>query len=364
MTTPDNRMETGVRDMLDARKQRGEREAIVYTGDWHDSIPRQLILDPQLTPTEKLIWQVLRTHASQPGKDGAWPSVARLAKLACVSRPTVQNAIDVLQAARWINVMRRIRDHRGAVIGNYYLLHGKPLPIHETMVIAPNYLQFLRNLSQANGPSKKRVKAFAIKMLQTLQQKVQAEQKQMNKLDELVEQMQVDPESKPTPVSQTLQKEADKIRDEQVATQLGKQKTTLVWPDALRGYKKKAMTLLLDAPEEHRQGILHAVGKAKNIRNPLAYLAAIIKKAQDGLFFDETAEEEQEEKKQASIIERAKDAKEALERHAIVTYKGKRVIGIDSALFSFENGYSCNIIRDGGDNPDDIVIEENTHDSG
>ena len=84
----------------------------------------------------------------------------------------------------------------------------------------------------------------------------------MNKLDELVEQMQVDPESKPTPMSQTLQKEADKIRDEQITAQLGKQKTTLVWSDALRGYKKKAMTLLLDAPEEHRRGILHAVGKA------------------------------------------------------------------------------------------------------
>jgi len=355
MNISNDKMQKGVREMLDARKQRGERDAIVYTGDWHDSIPRQLILDPSLTPTEKLVWQVLRTHASQPGKDGAWPSIGRLAKLTCVSRPTVQNAIDVLQAARWINVVRRIRDENGSIIGNYYLLHAKPLPIAETMVVAPNYLQFLRDLSQADGPSKKRVKAFAIKMLESLQQKVQPEQKQMNKLDDLVDQMQVDPESKPTAVTTQLKKQADKMRDQQ--------QTAFIWPDALKGYKKKAMALLLDAPEEQRQGILHAVDKAKDVRNPIAYLAAIVKKAQAGLFFDETAEEEQEEQKQASIIEKAEIAKQALERQATVIYKNKHVTNISSVIFSFDTGESCNILMDGCTTPDEIVIQEAEQDS-
>jgi len=349
----------GVREMLDKRKQRkGSLDAVVYTGDWHDSIPRRLILDQRLTPTEKIIWQVLRTHASQPGQNGAWPSIGRLANLASVSRPTVQNAIDVLQASRWISVVRRIRNEEGAVIGNYYLLHGSPLPVAETMVVTPDYLSLLRNQSNADGPSKKRVKEFALFMMKELKQNVQSEQKRLNKLDELVENMSVDiqEDQKPSGVVESIQEASDSLHKKQDEVEKPAKAIKFVWPNALKGYKQQAMAALLNAPEEQRQGILNAVGKASNVRNPLAYLGAIIKKAQQGLFFDESAAEEQEEVEQANLLKAMETARSAIKQGKLVTYKGKRVLDIEGAIVSFEKN-SMNAIFNKA-KPDDFVVSE------
>ncbi len=356
-TLDSNTLDHGVRHMLDKRKSRqGSTDAVVYTGDWHDSIPRRLILDSRLTPTEKIVWQVLRTHASQPGQNGAWPSIGRLAKLTCVSRPTVQNAVDVLQASRWISVVRRIRNEQGAVIGNYYLLHGSPLPVHETMVVTPDYLGLLRTQSSMDGPSKKRVKEFALFMMKELKQNVQSEQKRLNKLDELVENMSVDvQEGEQSDVISDLEKAAAAIHEKQETAQ-EPQPANLVWPDSLKGYKKQAMASLANAPKEQRQGILNAVGKATNVRNPLAYLGAIIKKAKEGLFFDESAKEEQEEVEQSKLLKTIEEAGDAIKKGKLVTFKGTRVIAIEGVLISFEKS-AFNAIWNKA-KPDDFVVSE------
>lgn len=349
-------LSNGVRDMLDKRKQRkASLDAVVYTGDWHDSIPRRLILDQRLTPTEKIIWQVLRTHASQPGQDGAWPSIGRLAKLASVSRPTVQNSVDVLQASRWISVVRRIRNAQGAVIGNYYLLHGSPLPVAETMVVTPDYLSLLRNQANADGPSKKRVKEFALFMMKELKQNVQSEQKRLNKLDALVENMQVDiQDDEQSDVIANIEEASDSLHQKQAEVEKPAKAIKFVWPDTLKGHKKQAMTALVNAPEEQRQGILNAVGKASNVRNPLAYLGAIVNKAKEGLFFDESAEEEKEEVEQSKLLKTIEAAGDSIKKGKLVTFKGKPVIGIEGAIISFEKT-SMNAIRNKA-KPDDFVV--------
>ncbi|HRH77189.1 MAG TPA: hypothetical protein PK129_07555, partial [Cellvibrionaceae bacterium] len=48
----------------------GDEMAVLFTGNWHDSVPRRLILDASMTPTERLLWMVIRStigDASRPG---------------------------------------------------------------------------------------------------------------------------------------------------------------------------------------------------------------------------------------------------------------------------------------------------------
>jgi|GEM_PF-6579209 len=337
-------MAQGVREMLELRKQRGQKELVVYTGDWHDSIPRRLILDPTLTPSEKIIWQVLRTHASQPGENGAWPSVGRLARLAGVSRPTVHNAIDVLQASRWLSVARRVRNQKGAVIGNYYLLHGQPLPIHETMVVTPDYLSTVRNFSKLEGASKKRVREFARRTLQELGQKVKDEQKQVNKLDELVTQMSADlEEGVQSEVVQHLNQAADKMRNtavesvEKSESNNDKEADAFRWPDSLKEHKKQALALLCHAPVENRQGILDVIAEKSDIRNPLAYLGGLVKKSKEGLFFDQASIQKDKSKEQSGVIDALTKIEAAIKKGHIVKIKGRTVVDINSPLVTLDD---------------------------
>ncbi|MGX8042917.1 hypothetical protein [Proteus mirabilis] len=38
---------------------------LIYAGNVHDAIPRQLLLEPRLSPVDKLTWMMIRLHAQQ-----------------------------------------------------------------------------------------------------------------------------------------------------------------------------------------------------------------------------------------------------------------------------------------------------------
>lgn len=280
-------MDSGIQRMLAHRRNKSgaERSNVVYTGQWHDSIPRRLILDPMLKPVEKLVWQIIRTHIGQPGEEGAWPSIRRLARLANVSRPTVQNAIDVLQAGRWLHVIRRVRDEQGAVIGNCYLLHASPLPIAETMLIAPDYLFELRKMAAMDGPSKKRVKAFAINALANLnidaQKQMQSSQAFLRQMRENLNDNQ-DEEGVPDSDAAQLLDAADQVDRPTISHD---DMLDLNWPSSLKASDKpRAMRILKEAPEGMAQPILDALEAARDVQKPLSYLARLVERARHGLF--------------------------------------------------------------------------------
>lgn len=313
----------GIQRMLAYRKDRHARKdegRVVYTGSWHDSIPRRLILDPLLNPTEKLVWQIIRTHIDQPGEDGAWPSVARMARLARVSRPTVQNAIDVLQATRWLHAVRRVRDEHGNVIGNYYLLHASPLPVSETMLLAPDYLAMLRRMAQLSGPSKKRAGEVAASVLDRLLH--DGGEEAVSLFDGIRRHLAEN--ARPPKASLTRLLDAAECvgrTPDQPEPSLGDD-VQYEWPDALRGAERYAGAILRGAPAALRQPILDALGCARNVENPLAYLAGLVARARKGLFVDAKAQNHSQSMEVEALTEALDAARTALAAGKRVTIRG------------------------------------------
>jgi len=318
-----NGIHSGIHRMLAYRKDWSARKnegAVVYTGSWHDSIPRRLILDPLLNPAEKLVWQIIRTHIGQPGEDGAWPSVARMARLACVSRPTVQNAIDVLQATRWLHAVRRVRDEHGNVIGNYYLLHASPLPVSETMLLAPDYLAMLRRMSRLTGPSKKRVNEVSGFVLDRLIHGAE------DAADSPLANMRQHLNENATPPSAALAPLLDAAENiDQTLVQPEPEKDDAVqytWPESVRDVRDHAQAILKGAPSALHQPILDALASASNVQNPLGYLAGLVERARKGLFVDMKAQSRKQAMEAEALSDALEVARQALAAGRRVTIRG------------------------------------------
>lgn len=353
------RIQGGIQRMLAYRKDRHagkDQEHVVYTGSWHDSIPRRLILDPLLNPTEKLVWQVIRTHIGQPGEDGAWPSISRLARLVRVSRPTIQNAIDVLQATRWLHAVRRVRDEHGNVIGNYYLLHALPLPVSETMLLAPDYLAMLRRMAQQAGPSKKRVSEVAAIVLKRLMRRGEdGDDGLLAGIRRNLDENAMPPKTGLAPLLDAASR-VDQTLVQPEPPEGGNVQYT--WPDVLRGMEKPAEAILRDAPASLRQPLLDALAGASNVRNPLGYLARLVERARKGLFVDVEAQERKRSKEIKALSDALEAARTALAAGRRVTIRGHVIEDIVAGLVKRRGGDGYAQAFAIGIRPEDIEIQE------
>lgn len=61
-------------------------------------VPRELLFDPKLTPSRKVVWMVLQFHSKE---SNGRPSYTRVAREVGISRPTVYKAVRDLAAAGW-----------------------------------------------------------------------------------------------------------------------------------------------------------------------------------------------------------------------------------------------------------------------
>lgn len=331
----------GVQRMLDARRDEANKTdgAVIYTGDWHDSIPRRLILDPSLTPVEKLTWQIIRTHIGQPGEDGAWPSVGRIARLAGVSRPTIQNAIDVLEASRWISVLRRVRDDHGNVIGNYYMLHGSPMPVAETMAFTPGYLSMLKRMSKLNGPSKRRVSKFAKDMLKELnystEKVVQAEPlPEVQKIKENLDVNQIDGrESILDPVVNSLVAPVVQAEPLPEATEVYE------WSNKLDiTLHTRANDMLMKVPITLRKIVVENFNlslEKGGVRNPLSYLSSLVERVKNGTFID-VIDRSEHSSLEKQLWAKLTQAKQVLDQGGRVLIRGREVDMIYGFNISFK----------------------------
>ncbi|WP_081441999.1 helix-turn-helix domain-containing protein [Mariprofundus ferrooxydans] len=353
------RIQGGIQRMLAYRKDRHagkDQEHVVYTGSWHDSIPRRLILDPLLNPTEKLVWQVIRTHIGQPGEDGAWPSISRLARLVRVSRPTIQNAIDVLQATRWLHAVRRVRDEHGNVIGNYYLLHALPLPVSETMLLAPDYLAMLRRMAQQAGPSKKRVSEVATLVLKRLMRRSEdGDDDLLAGIRRNLNENAMPPKTGLVPLLDAASRVDQTLVQSEPPEGVNVQYT---WPDALRGMEKHAEAILRAAPSSLRQPLLDALAGASNVRNPLGYLARLVERARKGLFVDVEAQERKRSKEIKALSDALEAARTALAAGRRVTIRGHVIEDIVAGLVKRRGGDGYAQAFAIGIRPEDIEIQE------
>lgn len=142
-------------------------EALLFMGNWHDSMPRLLIQDAVLEPVDKIVWQVIKLQA-QSQTATSFPSYAQIARHANISSDaTVSRALAILRATRWLTLCARARDQRGRFRGSIYALHDEPLPLADTLYLDQDYMQFLMQTAQAHSHNRARqVAQAAIESLQ------------------------------------------------------------------------------------------------------------------------------------------------------------------------------------------------------
>ncbi|MDC9612939.1 STY4528 family pathogenicity island replication protein [Xenorhabdus khoisanae] len=144
------------------------QSGLIFAGNIHDSIPRQLLLDSRLSPIDKIAWMMIRLYALK--NDGAvFPTYDELqVQLASstsekASRETVSRAILMLRITGWLSLCKRVRDSSGCIRGNIYMQHDEPISAFDAETLDPYWLD---TLERACKTKNKGVRNTAISILQ------------------------------------------------------------------------------------------------------------------------------------------------------------------------------------------------------
>ena len=125
-----------------------ERDPLQLVGDHQDGFPRLLLLDPDLSPTDKIVWHFIRIHVNPVSTDNRMPAYSGIMNALNLSRSTVANAIAALRVTRWICVTDRLRNRQGYKIGSACTVHTRPATIGEALELDANYIDFLERCEQ------------------------------------------------------------------------------------------------------------------------------------------------------------------------------------------------------------------------
>lgn len=149
-----------------------ESDALLFLGNWHDSIPRALTLDPILEAADVRVYLLLRTLIHAQGLN-RFPSYDEIQRLLNLSRPTVARCLLILRAARWISLCNSLRDGSGRFSGNVYAVHDEVLPLADAIALDGRYLEFLEGIEQHHHP---RVALVAQAVLETIRHAVRQQE--------------------------------------------------------------------------------------------------------------------------------------------------------------------------------------------
>jgi len=148
---------------------RAATEGILFLGTWSDSIPRLLIRDPILKPTEVRLWAVIRTLLD-PSRPAVMPAHDVLASLCNVgSRTTIASAIAVLRCTRWLSLCATMRDSGGRFAGHVYALHDEPTTLGDALYLDPGYVTYLHEMT---AHAHARVQRIARGVLATIEDRI------------------------------------------------------------------------------------------------------------------------------------------------------------------------------------------------
>lgn len=129
---------------VEASRDGGAADTILFLGNRHQSFPTAVIRDPVLEPVDKLVWMVIMLAVRETGANTAFPSYEAISRLANVSsRSTIARAIAILRASRWLTLCGRMRKASGRFRGNVYALHDEPLPLADVIHLDGDYMAFL-----------------------------------------------------------------------------------------------------------------------------------------------------------------------------------------------------------------------------
>lgn len=129
------------------------RSGLLYTGNIHDAIPRQLLLDTRLSPLDKMAWMMIRLYAQQ-NQGAIFPTYDELQlQLASphkgkASRETVSRVLLMLRITGWLSLCKKVRDCKGRVRGNIYAQHDEPLSARDAEALDPGWLDMVAEACQ------------------------------------------------------------------------------------------------------------------------------------------------------------------------------------------------------------------------
>ncbi|CDM91122.1 STY4528 family pathogenicity island replication protein [Xenorhabdus bovienii] len=145
------------------------QSGLIYAGNIHDSIPRQLLLDSRLSPIDKITWMMIRLYALQ-NEGAVFPTYDELQlQLASpnsgkASRETVSRALLMLRITGWLSLCKRVRDNSGCIRGNIYMQHDEPISAFDAETLDPYWLDTLERAACEN--KNKSIRNTAIYILQ------------------------------------------------------------------------------------------------------------------------------------------------------------------------------------------------------
>ncbi|WP_289365392.1 STY4528 family pathogenicity island replication protein [Mannheimia haemolytica] len=132
------------------RTNTSTEHGLLFFGNQHETVPTRLLQDPCLTPRAKFAWQLIKCNA-QAFQGALFPSYETLSKMlsdrpyadAKLSEKVVTQTLYLLRLTRWLTLCETVRDERGYVQGNVYILHDEPVPILDAIQLNSDYLSFL-----------------------------------------------------------------------------------------------------------------------------------------------------------------------------------------------------------------------------
>lgn len=149
-----------------------EQSGLLYLGNVHDAIPRQLYMDKRLSPLDKTAWVMIRLYAQQ-NEGAVFPTYEELQlQLASphsgkASRETVSRTLLMLRLTGWLSLCKRVRDDGGRVRGNIYAQHDEPLGLRDAEHFDPGWLDVVAHACQHGN---KTIRLTALSVLGEIKQ--------------------------------------------------------------------------------------------------------------------------------------------------------------------------------------------------
>ncbi|MGE4668594.1 STY4528 family pathogenicity island replication protein [Yersinia enterocolitica] len=144
-----------------------EQSGLVFLGNVHDAVPRQLFLDERLSALDKMAWVMIRLYAQQ-NEGAVFPTYDELQQQLAAphadkaSRETVSRALLMLRLTGWLSLCKRVRDDGGRVRGNIYAQHDEPVGFRDAEYFDPGWLD---TVAQACRHGNKSVRLTALAVL-------------------------------------------------------------------------------------------------------------------------------------------------------------------------------------------------------
>lgn len=152
----------------------GTQEQIIFLDNRLTPTPECILRDPVLNPYDKILWQgilsVAQGSQTAPGTIGAgaaMPTYDVLSQLVNVSRMSIATSVAALRATRWL-IVNQIRDDRGSMRGQLYILAYQPWDLRYALDIDDRYLDWLE--TQTDSHRDRRVRRISQAVWDTIEE--------------------------------------------------------------------------------------------------------------------------------------------------------------------------------------------------